>query len=441
MGGADTMEKKSGLLNVRTYVLGAAAVTALLALLAGLRAVREIRSLRAALEDTQARLAQSEETRVSDLYDLQKELGSLRQEGTSDGYPSEKSLAAALRAGEIESVLVLGDSISDGINDNHCVFGQGKRAERGFRQIMTVGETSYYENDPRGQGWVKYFRDYLLANTSVTTFHNNAIGAKSAKWFNAHKEEAVSQDYDAIVVMLGTNDRRASGPEEFYVEYASLLSYLDGRCKYLQVLTPIPAVDSADPTDTTEFRMDTRQAADVVLELCADKGYAVVNLYGGLIRYARTSGMHLDDFIIDETHPHSTGYLHLWRLIAEELGLNLEIGSVYDSSDIYDSFVCIGANREDITENTRLYDTAHEEDIFPVGISFYWQWESFVSGETYGGTVITYRYKNGGGKQIYKPLFRDYDLSHGYDLIRRANEDGTWSAWSKASRNWLAPES
>lgn len=84
------MKEKHVRLSPRAYVQGVAVVIALLALFTGLYAVRTIRSLQSALADTQARLAQSEEARISGLYDLEKSLGSLRQEGTSDGDPSEK---------------------------------------------------------------------------------------------------------------------------------------------------------------------------------------------------------------------------------------------------------------------------------------------------------------------------------------------------------------
>jgi len=319
----------------------------------------------------------------------------------------------------------LGDSISDGVCDDYCVYSQAEREEKGCRRIMTVGEDVYYENTPQAQGWVTHFRKYLLENTAVTVVHNNSIGGWAAKTFNGCKEEVVSQDYGAIVVMLGTNDRWAcSGPEEFYVEYASLLSYLESRCEYLQVLTPIPTLDVG-------YNMDTRQAADVVLELCADRGYACANLYSGLVHYARSSGMRLDDIFIGGTHPHHTGYLHLWRLIAEELGLNLEIGDVYDPHEPYGSFLDIGANREEITEDTPLYASAQGTDIFPKGISLYWQWEPFAAGTEYGATVITYRYQNGGGKQICKPLYGYYELSHGYDLVRLADASGSWGPWNK----------
>lgn len=300
--------------------------------------------------------------------------------------------------------------------------------------ILESEDGIYYEKPQDQQGWVKYFRNYLLENTAVTVVHNNAIGGMSAKWFNAHKEAVVPQDYDAIVVMLGTNDRwDCSGPEEFYVEYTSLLSYLEGRCKYLQVLTPIPAFDSAAPSDTMEYHMDTRQAADTVLELCADQSYACVNLYSGLLWYAWTSGIPLDEFYLGSTHLCPSGYLHLWRCIARELGLNLEISDMYDTTLIYD-IADIGGERAEITESTGLLDAFQGEDIFPFGISQYFQYSvPFVSNERCGGTVITYRYDDS-GRQIYKPQWE------AYDLIRFAGEDGRWGPWYYTNRDRFAPE-
>ena len=84
--------------------------------------------------------------------------------------------------------------------------------------------------------------------TDVSVFHNGAIGGKSAKWFNAHKELLFTgqPEYDAIFVMLGTNDRwDCLNEQEFYTEYSQLLSYLQERCGYLTVFTPLPGIHTA----------------------------------------------------------------------------------------------------------------------------------------------------------------------------------------------------
>lgn len=169
-------------------------------------------------------------------------------------FERQSDFADALRAGEIRSILVVGDSISDGNTDDGCVWGQDEREALGCRLILTdENGNRYYENAPDSQGWVKFLRAKAEA-AGASVFHNDAIGGMSAKWFNAHKELLFTEQdrYDAIFVMLGTNDRTAyQTGEEFRAEYGELLAYVAARCEYLTVLVPIPAI--YDPTDTVRF--------------------------------------------------------------------------------------------------------------------------------------------------------------------------------------------
>lgn len=120
-------------------------------------------------------------------------------------------VAEALQRGAVQSILVIGDSISDGNTDDGCVWGQDEREALGCRLILTdENGNRYYENAPDSQGWVKFLRAKAEA-AGASVFHNDAIGGMSAKWFNAHKELLFTEQdrYDAIFVMLGTNDRTA----------------------------------------------------------------------------------------------------------------------------------------------------------------------------------------------------------------------------------------
>ena len=172
---------------------------------------------------------------------LQKDIEFIRQDELSEAYASE-NFAAGLRNEEIESILLVGDSISDNNGASGHIYEQEQRRDAGCRLILSDEEEgAYYEDSPDARGWGWHFRNYLLENTSATTFHNNAIGGKSAKWFNAHREQAIPQDYDAIIVMLGTNDRRTCADvDEFYREYGEFLAYAADHCEYLQVFAPSP---------------------------------------------------------------------------------------------------------------------------------------------------------------------------------------------------------
>lgn len=380
---------------------------------------RKIAGLEASLEE-------SETQRISDAYEFQRKLEQL-----SGGVPEpEKTpspdFASALRNGEIQSVLVIGDSISDGNGDAKYIYSPQERAENGYRLIMeTEDGKSFYETAPDGQGWVKFFRDYLLENTSVTEFYNNAIDGKSAKWGSAHKEQWIPRDYDAIFVMLGTNDRRDCRNEsEFYTEYAQFLDYAARHCTYLTVLVPPPAVPTLDP-----LNMDSRQIADTVVTLCENNGYSYINLYLGLLHYTASLNLSLDDILHDGTHPSPSGYLRLWRLIAAELKLNVELNDFYDAdltaSGIPETVVQIGVNRSDITEQTNLYaqDQAGHP-IFAAGDSIYLTTNPFGETAPYGGTLITHRSPGqAGGYQILKPVYGSSNY------IRYANEDGSWIEW------------
>lgn len=188
-------------------------------------------------------------------------------------------VAKALQRGAVQSILVIGDSISDGNTDDGCVWGQDEREALGCRLILTEENGNrYYENAPDSQGWVKFLRAQAEA-AGASVFHNDAISGMSAKWFNAHKELLFAERdrYDAIFVMLGTNDRTdCADGEEFRAEYGALLAYLHERCEYLTVLVPIPAI--YDPTDTVK-NLNSAEIAENVRTLCGEAGYDFIDCY------------------------------------------------------------------------------------------------------------------------------------------------------------------
>lgn len=343
-------------------------------------------------------------------------------------------MASLSAPGEVHSVLIIGDSISDGNGDGGSYAEQSKRAELGGRLVLEAAGERYYEKPQDQQGWVKHFRGYLLENTSVTVVHNAAINGKSAKWFNAHKEQLFTDDhprYDAIFVMLGTNDRRdCLNEKEFYTEYSQLLSYLQEKCTYLTVMTPLPTF----PEENSTKNMENRQIADTVLQLCENNGYTCLNLYRGMIDYARNEGRALDEYFYAGCHPNSGGYLALWRLIADELGLNLPVEDVYARDEVLPQVIDIGMDRPEITEQTNLADTYQGAPVFPEGVSLYAVSQPFKSDISFGGTIVTRKYSNGAGYQIFKPFYLSYNF------IRRANVDGVFGPWSVTNREQYSGE-
>lgn len=395
---------------------------------------KQLKALEAQVSALEDALAQSEEQRVSDAYDFQRQLEAMSASEEQGAPPrAQPSFSAALRAGEIQSILIVGDSISDGNGDGTTYPDQSDRAALGGRLILEADGERYYEKPQDEQGWVKHFRNHLRNTSEVSVFHNGAIGGKSAKWFNAHKDSLFAQQdhYDAIFVMLGTNDRwDCLNEKEFYTEYSQLLSYLQEKCTYLTVMTPLPTF----PEENSTKNMENRQIADTVLQLCENNGYTCLNLYRGMIDYARSEGRALDEYFYAGCHPNSGGYLALWRLIADELDLNLEPVQTYDLDAELPAITDIGLNRPEITEQTNLSDLYQGSPIFPEGISLYAVTEPFKSDVSYGGTIVTRKYSNGAGYQIFKPFYCSYNF------IRRADVDGVFGPWSITNRRQYSGE-
>lgn len=371
-----------------------------------------------ALEDA---LAQSEEQRISDAYDFQRQLEALTAVGVQVP-PSERhsGFAAALRAGEVQSVLIIGDSISDGNGDGGTYIDQDERRELGGRLIIDTGDEAHYEKPQDQQGWVKHFRGYLLENTSVTVVHNAAINGKSAKWFNAHKELLFTEQdcYDAIFVMLGTNDRTACQTgEEFRAEYGELLAYVAARCEYLTVLVPIPAI--YDPTDTVK-NLNSAEIAENVRTLCGEAGYDFIDCYKDFPQMAADLGLPLGSLYWGGTHPNAVGYRTLWTAIAHE-----PEGTAQPED--FASVTCLGGNREDLSGDTAPGDVnGAGEALYPLGVSWYYTWNTFTPALPYGAFLETHREADGSAVQYARS--NKYQPSE-FSLVRRW-ENGGWTDWA-----------
>lgn len=272
-------------------------------------------------------------------------------------------VAEALQRGAVQSILVIGDSISDGNTDDGCVWGQDEREALGCRLILTEENGNrYYENAPDSQGWVKFLRAQAEA-AGASVFHNDAISGMSAKWFNAHKELLFTEQdrYDAIFVMLGTNDRTdCADGEEFRAEYGALLAYLHERCEYLTVLVPIPAI--YDPTDTVK-NLNSAEIAENVRTLCGEAGYDFIDCYKDFPQAAADLGLPLGSLYWGGTHPNAVGYRTLWTAIAHE-----PEGTAQPED--FASVTCIGCNRDDLSGETApdAMD-ASGDPLYPLGVS------------------------------------------------------------------------
>ena len=112
----------------------------------------------------------------------------------------------------------------------------------------------------------------------------------------------------------------------------------------------------------------------------------------------------------------------------------MPVEDVYARDEVLPQVIDIGMDRPEITEQTNLSDLYQGSPIFPEGISLYAVSEPFKSDVSYGGTIVTRKYSDGAGYQIFKPFYCDYNF------IRRADVDGVFGPWSVTNRKQYSGE-
>ena len=206
----------------------------------------------------------------------------------------------ALAAGEIASVLVVGDSISAG-------FGTPGSPEGSPQILFTdMDGFTFFEPDHFNGAWTNHLRSYLDVH-GVDDFLNASISGMTFTDVDYEFDSWVGDGADAIIVMLGTNDSASLGPAEFEKVATRVLERISERCTYLLVIAPPKREhDSTAPTKIGEVE-------SILAGVCADHGWDFISTYGVL-----EPGT--DDFQADGLHPTTSGNDKLWDSIASQLG-------------------------------------------------------------------------------------------------------------------------
>lgn len=216
----------------------------------------------------------------------------------------ETGFARALKARDIDSVLVVGDSISAG-------YGTAGRMEGVPRQILFTNEQglTFCEPDNFNGSWVNHLRTYL-ENKRVKDFLNASISGSTFSDLIDEFDLWVGDGADAIVVMLGTNDVARLSREEFEGDAAEALEKLAERCEYLLVISP-----PKNGWERESSELGVADAEDILSALCEEHGWDFVSAYDAL-------EPNTGDYQDDQVHPTSEGGEKLWDYIAACLGFD-----------------------------------------------------------------------------------------------------------------------
>ena len=218
-------------------------------------------------------------------------------------------------------IKLLGDSITHGVGGT------------GWEQC---GEpiTAGFARSPYGFCWAKCFRDHMEAryNCAVT---NNACTGTTIEFILGHFDELVSPTDDIVLCAIGTNNRHQyyrdapmhTPGEHMRAFYAHILELHDrfleaGKDVIFIANIPASAENEKDGPDYARlFHMS--DVHDMYVKAAALRGFALISLYNGMLRYCDAKGVPVDDLLSDGLHPNDRGHAVMFRLLMEETGLAL----------------------------------------------------------------------------------------------------------------------
>lgn len=208
-----------------------------------------------------------------------------------------------LDAGEVSSILLIGDSITAG----YLADGSDAPSDTGVT-VYSGPEGSYLESATTVRSWANDFRQYAYDH-GVDSFVNAGINGFKMQYLAEDPSAWLDGGADVIVVMLGTNDAARRTEDEFKADAEIGLGAAAANCRLLIVVSP-PANERTDATNL----YDMARVDQILTELCDMKGYVHVSLLGTL----EPGG---DDFNPDQVHPTTGGQDKLWESFAAQLAL------------------------------------------------------------------------------------------------------------------------
>ncbi len=209
-----------------------------------------------------------------------------------------------LDAGEVRSIRLIGDSITEGVGtDGHV----DPYAENTGVVIYDDGQGNvHYEATTDADDWANSFRAYATAR-GVKSFVNAGVGGAFMHELAENPDAWIREGADVIFVALGTNDAGYYGPEEYREDARTALAAAAKKAKLVVAVSPV-----SDLRDTELLVEPASALGDILARVCAEGGYAFVD--------ARDVSSP-SQYIEDNLHPNSAGSQAIWSDIRRDLGL------------------------------------------------------------------------------------------------------------------------
>lgn len=218
-----------------------------------------------------------------------------------DSYPGEAlaMIGAQIIRGDFSSVVLLGDSITDGMGGN------------GYNG---TGSTDLSTNTA-GYCWANAFKKLVEERYDVPVSNCGMAGTLMSVQRDQILDRLTEKDF--VIWLTGTNDRLA--PAAYRTNFLATLNDVREKCAGVLVISSIPAtlIDEYDHEATMQ------QMDEIILQEAAGQ-VPCFSMYQAFIRECELSGTALSQCFADNVHPNDEGYYLMLRILCRNLGIPLD---------------------------------------------------------------------------------------------------------------------
>lgn len=249
----------------------------------------------------------SEKTETSDVKDEEAEAS----EPTEEKAEVKSEFYTLLADQKISSIKLLGDGITAGYG--HSAY----EAPDGGQIIFTGNGETFREAGKEFSSWANELRNYVdkpeFGNIEIV---NAGIRDKTADWAYRNLDGLLKPKEEAVIVMIGTDDRIFSSLEAYEATMRNLLAEVDKRSEYMIVMSPPP---SKEDLQTYKFTME--EIDGVLKKLSEENGYLFVSQFNAFQEQLANGVAYESLMQTISSNPQNGGYELIWQTMQEELGL------------------------------------------------------------------------------------------------------------------------
>lgn len=207
-------------------------------------------------------------------------------------------IGAKIISGEISSIVLLGDSITDGAG------GSGYNGSY----------SAEVSTNTKGYCWANVFKHFAESRYGTKVRNMGMYGTVMVTQKNAALDFITKDDF--VIWLTGTNDR--NWPEAYESNIRSYLTAVREKCGGMLVISNLPSTRS----DENNHVVNMQRMDEIVTGATA--GYVPhFSMYREFFHFCESRTIAFSNCFADHVHPNDRGYFIMFKILCGKLGLPL----------------------------------------------------------------------------------------------------------------------